>query len=155
MYFALGGHPGFGFLRKGKTGRSKNQLLFQKKYVLKRTEIAGGLVQDNEIDFLEDEDGFAFDDARIPNAGMFIKNMPSRKIGIGLKGEKAYVEVDLNDFPNVNIWSPPDMPFACIEPMVGHHDLQDSPMAMEEKPYLIPLAPGKKKKYSFSIELKE
>ena len=155
MYFALGGHPGFGFPIAGNAQRSQNQLIFQKNYELNRTEIAGGLVQDNEIKLLQDENGFVLDDERIPNAGMFVKDMPSRKIGVGLKGQKAYVEVDLNDFPNVNMWTPPGMPFACIEPMVGHHDLQNSPLDIEEKQYLIVLPAGKKKKYSFSIEVKE
>ena len=155
MYFALGGHPGFCFPVAGKTERGQNQLMFRKKYELKRTEIAGGLVQENEIILLLDEDGFALNDERIPNAGMFVKNMPSRKIGVGPMGEKAYVEVNLNDFPNVNMWTPPGMPFACIEPMVGHHDLQNSPLDIEQKKYLIALPAGKKKKYSFSIEINE
>lgn len=155
MYFALGGHPGFRFPIEGKAERSHNGFVFIKNYELNRTEIAEGLVQDNEIPFLQNEGGFAFSDERIPNAGMFVKNMPSRKIGICTIGEPAYITVDLDDFPNVNMWTPPGMPFACIEPMVGHHDLQNSPLAIEEKPHLIALPAGKKKTYSFSIILNE
>jgi galactose mutarotase-like enzyme len=43
------------------------------------------------------------------------------------------------------------MPFVCIEPMVSHHDLQDSPMDIDEKSYLISLEPGKTKRYAFSV----
>ena len=155
MYFALAGLLRFRFPLEGKSERSQNRFFFQEKYDLTRTEIVEGLVQDNEIHFLQDEDGFALDDKRIPAAGMFVKNMSSRKIGIGPVGGKAYVEVDLGDFPNVNMWIPPVMPFACIEPMLGHHDLQDSPMAISKKSYLTALPAGEKRSYSYSISVKE
>ncbi len=155
MYFALGGHPGFRFPIEGKGERSQNGFVFAKNYELSRTEITGGLVQANEIPFLQNEGGFAFNDERIPNAGMFVKNMPSRKIGICEIGKSAYITVDLDDFPNVNMWTPPGMPFACIEPMLGHHDLQNSPMEIDKKPYLIALPAGKKKSYRFSITVNE
>lgn len=155
MYFALGGHPGFRFPVKGKSERSQNGFVFDKTYKIDRIEIAEGLVQENEIPFLKNENGFAFDDERIPNAGMFLKKMPSRKIGIGTIGGPTYVTVDLKDFPNVNMWTPPGMPFACIEPMLGHHDLQNTTMDIDKKTYLTALPAGKKKAYSFSIIINE
>lgn len=155
MYFALGGHPGFRFPIEGKSERSQNGFVFDKKYTIKRTEIAGGLVQDNEIPFLNNENGFAFNDERIPNAGMFLKNMPSRKISIGAIDQPVYITVDLKDFPNVNMWTPPGMPFACIEPMLGHHDFQNTALEIDKKTYLTALQAGKKKSYSFSIIINE
>jgi len=155
MYFALGGHPGFRFPIEGKSERGKNGFVFDKNYTIKRTEIAGGLVQNNEIPFLNNENSFAFNDERIPNAGMFLKNMPSRKISIGTIGGPAYITVDLKDFPNVNMWTPPGMPFACIEPMIGHHDLQNTALEIDKKEYLTALPAGKKKNYSFGIVVNE
>jgi galactose mutarotase-like enzyme len=122
MYYAIGGHPGFRFPFESE--RYKNQLVFSKKFNLNRTEIAGGLVQENKIPWLKYENALPLNDARIPNAGMFVTEMPSRTIGVGVVGQPAFIEVELEDFSNVNIWSPPGMPYACIEPMVGHHDFQ-------------------------------
>jgi len=34
---------------------------------------------------------------------------------------------------------------------VSHHDLQDSPMDIEEKSYLISLESGRAKRYAFSV----
>lgn len=152
MYFALGGHPGFRFPFKNE--RAKNQYTFSDKLKLKRTEIAGGLVQQNQIQWLKNEAALPLCDARIPDAGMFVKNMPSRKIGVGVVGGDTFVEVDLGDFPNVNLWSPPGKPYACIEPMLGHHDLQDTPLAIDKKSYLQKLQAGESKKVSFSISVK-
>ncbi|MEN8115984.1 MAG: aldose 1-epimerase family protein [Bacteroidota bacterium] len=149
MYFVLGGHPGFRFPYAEE--REKNQYVFSKKFNLSRTEISNSLVQPNQILLLKNEDSLPLGDYRIPNGGMFVKNMPSRKIGVGIIGGRTFIEVDLGDFPNVNLWSPPGMPFACIEPMVGHHDLADSPLAIEAKDYLVMLEAGGSSTYQFSI----
>lgn len=111
------------------------------------------LIQTSTVPFLSNEDSFTLDDPRIPGGGMFQKNMKARQIGVGLEGKAPYLTLDLGDFPNVNLWSPPGMPFVCIEPMVAHHDLQDTPLAIEEKPFLIPVAAGKSKRYAFTVSV--
>lgn len=152
MFFALGGHPGFRFPFNPK--REMNQLVFDKTYFLRRTVIKGGLVQKEEMDWLENERTLTLGDERIPDAGMFVKDMPSRKIGVGVVGaKKAFIEVDLEDFPNCNIWTPPGKPYVCIEPMLGHHDLQDSPVDIAKKPYLKNLDSGKSQSWQFSIKI--
>lgn len=151
MYFALGGHPGFRTpLTKGRS-RGDYEISFSKRLNLDRVEIKDSLIQTTRVPFLDKERRFALDDPRIPNGGMFQTDMPARKIGIGLAGTLPYVTVDLGDFPNVNIWTPPGMPFVCVEPMVAHHDIQESPLAIDEKPFLIPVKPGEAKTYAFSI----
>lgn len=152
MYYALGGHPGFRFPFEKE--RANNQYVFDEKYELKRTEIASSLVQDNQIPWLNNEMALPLGDKRIPNAGMFIQNMPSRSIGVGVVGQPAFIELNLEDFPNVNLWSPPGMPYACIEPMVAHHDLQNTQTDIENKNYLEKLQAGETKSYSFSIVVK-
>lgn len=151
LYFAAGGHPGFSCPFVDGRDRGDYQISFSKKLSVNRSEIVDSLIQSTEVPFLKDEDSFTLDDPRIPNGGMFQKDMQARKISVGRKGKAPYLTLDLGDFPNVNLWSPPGMPFVCIEPMVAHHDLQDSPMAIEEKSYLIPLKPGKAERYAFSV----
>lgn len=151
LYFALGGHPGFRTpLDKGRT-RADYEISFSKRLERDRAEIKESLIQTTRVPFLEDERKFSLDDPRIPSGGMFQKDMPARKIGVGLAGMLPYVTVDLGDFPNVNIFTPPGKPFVCIEPMVAHHDIQGSPLAIEEKPFLISLKPGEAKTYAFTI----
>lgn len=152
MFFALGGHPGFRFPFENE--REKNQYTFTEKFKLKRTEVANSLVQSNQIQWLNHENSLPLGDSRIPDGGMFVKNMPSRTIGVGVVGQPAYIELNLEDFPNVNIWSPPGMPFACIEPMVGHHDFQETELDIEKKSYLEKLEAGERAAYQFSIVIK-
>jgi galactose mutarotase-like enzyme len=153
LYFALGGHPGFNAPLGKSRDRSDYEYVFSDKMELKRNEIVDSLIQESKVDFLNKEDRLALSDERVPNGGMFLLENESRKIGIALKGRKPYVTVDLGDFPNTNLWSPPGMPYAAIEPMVSHHDFQDTAEAIEEKDYLIELLAGKSGTYEFSITI--
>jgi len=151
LYFATGGHPGFNCPFVEGRDRGDYQISFSKKLNVERSEIVDSLIQPSKVPFLDNERSFTLDDPRIPNGGMFQKDMEARKISVGRKGKPPYITLDLGDFPNVNLWSPPGMPFVCIEPMVGHHDLQESPMEIEKKSFLIPVEPGESKRYAFSI----
>ncbi|MCB1122719.1 MAG: hypothetical protein KJT03_14295 [Verrucomicrobiae bacterium] len=151
LLFALGGHPGFRAPFIKNRDRSDYQYAFSEKMLVRRNVISDSLIQEEQVDFLRDEDRLSLSDERIPNGGMFLMDPDARKIGLALKGRKPYVTVDLGDFPNANLWSPPGMPYLCVEPMVAHHDLQDSPLAIEEKDYLIKLPAGKSQTYTFSI----
>ncbi len=151
MYFALGGHPGFNCPLKNGLERADYQYVFPEKINVDRIEIVNSLWQGNQIPFLRNEIRFQLNDSRIPNGGMFLQNLKNRQIGVAQKGKAPFVTVDLGDFPNVNLWSPPGMPFACIEPMVSHHDIQNSPLAIERKTHLEKLAPKEIKTYKYTI----
>ncbi len=153
LYFATGGHPGFACPFIDGRDRSDYQISFSETLNVQRNEISDSLIQTTRVPFLTNENAFSLDDPRIPNGGMFQKNMKARVISVGRTGMEPYISVDLGDFPNVNLWSPPGMPFVCIEPMVGHHDNQESPMAIEEKPFLIRADPGESNRYAFTIRV--
>ncbi|TWT83623.1 Aldose 1-epimerase [Planctomycetes bacterium CA13] len=151
MPFALGGHPGFAFPISAKYQREDFEYWFSKKISTDRNEIVESLIQPKVIPFMKDESTLSFGDNRVPDGGILLTNTVARTIGLAQKGESPFVTVDLGDFPNVNLWSPPGFPFACIEPMIGHHDSQDSPETIEDKDYLIRLEPGESRTYRFTI----
>ena len=153
LYFALGGHPGFNTPFIKKRDRSDYQYVFSEKMHVRRNEIVDSLIQENKVDFLKNENRLTLSDERIPNGGMFLYDNSSRQIGIAMKGRKPYVTVDLGDFPHTNLWSPPGMPYACIEPMIAHHDLQETALAIEEKDYLIQLPAGQSRTYQYTITI--
>ncbi len=153
LYFAAGGHPGFRCPFEGGRDRGDYAISFSEPLTVERNEIVDSLIQPTRVPFLKNEDSIALDDERIPNGGMFQKDMKARVISVGRKGMEPYVSVDLGDFPNVNLWSPPGMPFVCIEPMVAHHDFQESPMSIAEKPYLVAVEAGESKRYRFTVSI--
>ncbi len=151
LYFALGGHPGIRTpLIHGRT-RADYEIRFTQPLRVDRPEISDGLVTTKRIPFLADEDRLRLDDPRVPSGGMFLENSASRQIGVALKGREPYVTVDLGDFPNTNLWSPPGMPYVCVEPMVAHHDFAVTPEAIEEKSHLVSLPAGAARTYQFSL----
>jgi galactose mutarotase-like enzyme len=153
MYYALGGHPGFRTpLNKGRT-RKDFEYVFSQVMTNDRPVILEGMHRKMQVPFLRNEDRLALGDSRVPNGGMFLKEHPSRQIGIALMGQAPYVTVHLDDFPNTNLWSPPGMPYACVEPMVGHHDVIWSPLDIEQKDFLTKLAPSASKTFTYRIEI--
>lgn len=153
MYFALGGHPGiFCPFENGKS-RKDYQISFFDTITIGRNLIAESLFHDTLLPFLNNENSLNLADERIPDGGMFLKNSPIRKFGIGYNSEKPYAIVHLGDFPNVNIWTPPGKPYVCIEPMVSHHDIVNSPLEIQRKKHLIAIPGSESRKYSFLIEI--
>ncbi|WP_176712357.1 hypothetical protein [Allomuricauda sp. CP2A] len=155
MYFALGGHPGFNLSLGQPNDRKTHELFFFKSSSFRRGLIKNSLLTDSAVPFLQDEKTLRLNDDRIPNTGIFIKDSAITKIGLARLGKKPYVSLLLGNFPNVNIWSPPGYPFVCIEPMVSHHDFEDSPKDIEKKSHLVKLGPGESVTYYYSIEINQ
>ncbi len=153
LYFALGGHPGLQAPLSPGRHRSDYEIRFSKTLNVDREIITGGLWSGRRVPFLHHEDRLALDDPRISDSGLFLENHPSRQISVALKGRSPYVTVDLGDFPNTNLWTPPGMPYVCVEPMVGHHDRESSPEAIESKDQLVRLPPGEGRSYQYSIRI--
>ena len=153
MYYALGGHPGFAFSSDGAKTRADYRLTLPQPTTIDRVTLSEGLIQPYTIPFLNNEDHLAMDDPRIPKSGMLLLASGVPQFGIARKGKSAFLTVNLGSFPNVNIWSPPGMPYVAIEPQLGHHDLANSPIAIEDKNYLTEQAGNSTAKYHFSIQV--
>ena len=155
MYFATGGHPGFRTpIESGRT-RGDYEIVFSEKLKVDRMVVAENLHQNRFEPYLNNEDRIALDDERVPNSGMFLENIKARSIGVARKGEEPYLTVDLGDFPNVNMWTPPGMPFVCIEPMVGHHDRVGGAFEISKKDCVVTLGAGETARYRFSMAVNE
>lgn len=153
LFFALGGHPGLRTPLGNGRERGDYEIRFSRPLSIDREVIDGGLKTGHRIPFLRHEDRLALDDPRVPDSGMFLENHWAREISLALKGRPPYVTVNLGDFPNTNMWTPRGMPYVCIEPMIAHHDLADTPEAIEDKDYLVTLPPGESRSYRYTITL--
>jgi len=152
MYYAIGVHPGFQLSLSDTVGRKDYEVRFSDKPVsLIRKRVNNGLLLHETEKFIENECAVTLDDKRIANTGMFFENALTPKIGIGRKGELPFMYIQKGNFPNINFWSPPGFPFACIETMAGHHDFVDSPTEISEKKQLLTLLPGKSKSYYITM----
>ena len=87
MYFALGGHPGFNLSLGQPNDRKKHELFFYKSLSAQRELIKNSLLKDSVAPFLQNETTLGFDDDRIPNTGIFIKDSVITKIGLAKSGQ--------------------------------------------------------------------
>lgn len=154
MYYELGGHPGFSFPLSDTVSREDIEFVFSEKMSVDRPIVSNNLIHAGRVPFLDGESRLGLGDERVPNGGMFLENCSSKVIGLAIKGEEPFVSLDLGDFPHVNLWSPPEpagRAYACIEPLVGHHDMHDSPMDITEKKSILTLEAGKSRVYRFTV----
>ncbi len=66
----------------------------------------------------------------------------SRNLRFGHPASGAAIDVTLEDFPHVALWSRPPGRFLCIEPWTGHGDFVDASGDLHAKPSMRHLAPG-------------
>ena len=66
----------------------------------------------------------------------------SRSLRFGHPGSGAAIDVVLEDFPHVALWSRAPGRFLCIEPWTGHGDFVDASGDLHAKPSMRHLAPG-------------
>ena len=155
MYFALGGHPGFRTPLDDGKKRGDYEIVFSRALKRERMEVAENLHQNRCLPYLKSEDRLALDDARVPDSGMFLEDVGVRWIGVARRGEAPYLKLELGDFPNVNMWTPTGMPFVCIEPMIGHHDVIDASYEISEKDCVISLGRGETRLFRFTMRVNE
>ncbi len=69
-------------------------------------------------------------------------NAKSRSLRFGHAASGAAIDITLEDFPHVALWSRPPNRFLCIEPWTGHGDFVDADGDLDAKPSMRHLAPG-------------
>jgi len=65
----------------------------------------------------------------------------------------APVEIDFRGMPYLGLWSKPGAAFLCIEPWQGHSDPAGFEGTLEEKPGVLPIAPGMHHSFGMSIAI--
>ncbi|WP_299555858.1 hypothetical protein [Seonamhaeicola sp.] len=153
MYYDLGGHPIFALSLGDNKTREDYQFTFSKPVTIKRHPIVKALKQTSALSFLKNDTALDIDDQRMPKqGGILLLDFPKTTVvGIAEKGKKPFIEINIGNFNNLNLWAPNDKPILAIEPMIGHHDGQESPLAIEEKPQVATLKPKEIKSCHFSL----
>lgn len=78
-------------------------------------------------------------------------DLKSRSLRYGHAASGAAIDVTLDDFPHVALWSRPPGRFLCIEPWTGHGDFVDADGDLHAKPSMRHLAPGAEASHAASF----
>ena len=149
MYYSIGGHPGFLM----PPGAKKEDCYIQfpgagsLRYFGANAE--GFALPDQKKTLLPDS-GFAPYQADIPDTWIFPDGQV-QSVGIAGPDRRPYVTMNCAGFPLLAVWANPRGPFICLEPWFGRTDDAGFTGTLEEKPGMETLAPGGRRRISYSI----
>jgi galactose mutarotase-like enzyme len=150
MPYACGLHPGFNWPFAGAP-RSGARICFEKR---ERSEVPliapGGLFsQETRPIPLENGTVLPLDDALLAREALCFLGAASRRLRFE-QADGSALDVALDDFPHIALWSRPGAPFLSIEAWTGFGDPVNFDGDLFEKPSMRVLAPGASARHSAS-----
>ena len=148
MPYACGLHPGFNWLGAGRIRFAKPE----------RGEVpviaAGGLFSDETRPIpLEGGTVLPLDDALFAREALCFLDAASRSLRFE-QADGSALEVTLDDFPHIALWSRPGAPFVSIEAWTGFGDPVNFDGDLFEKPSMRVLAPGASARHGASYRFR-
>ncbi|MDE3175585.1 MAG: aldose 1-epimerase family protein, partial [Pseudomonadota bacterium] len=139
MPYACGLHPGFAW-------GPPHEGAWVRFAAAERAEVPviapGGLFSDQTRAIpLQDGRNLPLDDALLAREALCFLNLASRALRFE-PGDGSALEMTLDDFPHVALWSRPPAPFLCLEAWTGYGDPVGFSGDLDEKPSMRRLAPG-------------
>ena len=142
MPYACGLHPGFRWPFAG--GRPEDYTItFGEREASAVPAISpDGLFTRHSRNVPFDGRRLALSPALMAREALCFLDVKSRSLRFGHPATGAAIDVSLEDFPHVALWSRPPGRFLCIEPWTGHGDFVDASGDLYAKPSMRRLAPG-------------
>ena len=138
MPYACGLHPGFNW----PTPRDGALVRFAEPERAEVPVIApGGLFSDQTRPVPLIDRTLPLDDALLAREAVCFLNIASRALRFE-RGDGSALEMTLDDFPHVALWSRPPAPFLCLEAWTGFGDPVNFAGDLFEKPSMRILSPG-------------
>lgn len=148
LLFSIGGHPGFHI----DGNLNDYSLDFGDEFTVQQHLITGNYYS-GETKELKLNEAFNLTESLFASDAIVIKSPPFQSIGFGKKDGPTLLTLHCNDWSAVGLWTKPGAPFFCIEPWWGWADAINSAGSLEKKEGMISLAPGRRSKHEYSIEV--
>ena len=159
MSYGFGGHPAFNVPLSHGTGETFEDyvLEFEQQETLdtQYVNIEDGLIYPDKTQrILTDEKVIPLRHELFAVDALVFEGYRSKSISLYSQKTRMGVEVSLEGFPYLGIWSSPNNgPFVCIEPWVTTATTGNEDDVFENKRNLQFLEPGQSRKHSFTITL--
>ena len=150
MPFGIGFHPAFCWPLPGCTGE-KHRVILDNGGEPLLVQLAEGLVKREKqpSPFAEGELTL-HDDLFKADALIFPEDAGA---GLRYAADSRAVHFTWKNLPNLALWSKQGAPFVCLEPWHGTAALVDGSDRLDERPFVVVLAPGGQARYGFTAEL--
>ena len=125
MHFSLGLHPGFSCPLGDGTTFDDYELTFSENETLDRHLLEGPFLSGEVVEsYLNDESSISVSHELFKDDALIFEGFKSKSIRLRSSKNKHFVEMGLEGFPLIGLWSKPnsDAPFVCIEPWYGVAD---------------------------------
>ncbi len=145
MPFGLGYHPAFTCPFSADKRTSDYEIVFDSAQTIDLVEMIGeGYPNGNTMPFLINEDKIAVTDDMFVNGALPLTKLTSKTLTLQEKGSNRKVEVDIEGYPYVLLWSfkTETIQFVCIEPWHTLPDYIDADKEWTKKKNLLQLKAG-------------
>ncbi|MGC1577042.1 MAG: aldose 1-epimerase family protein [Beijerinckiaceae bacterium] len=149
--YALGLHPGFVFPLAGGSPRA-HEIVFGKSVSSQVPRIApGGLIARDSRKVPLESGRLRLAPELFSNDALCFLDAASTDVAY-VNGRGHAIEISVEDFPHVALWTKPGAPFLCIECWTGHSDPEGFEGEIVEKPSMRSLAPGASARHGVTYE---
>lgn len=128
MYFSIGGHPAFALQNSFKD----YSLKFEGKTDLEFSLLENNLLLAQTQKLETNNNELQLNYKQFEKDALVFKNQNIKAITIKEK-DTDIVRINVENFPDLGIWTKNNAPFICIEPWFGHADLLETNQQLVEK----------------------
>jgi galactose mutarotase-like enzyme len=159
MSFSIGAHPAFRCPIEEGEERDDYDLEFEKPETVDRWFLNSDNVATGErARFMDGASVLPLAPDLFERGAVVLKDHISRRVRLGSRASKRFVELSFPGFPQLGIWAPKagaagPAPFVCIEPWYGVMPLAGSTQDLEKKEAVLSLSPGGVFKAAYSIRV--
>ena len=151
MFFSIGSHPAIS-LPLDNTELENYYIEFEESETLHPFKLVDNLLEKQKIPFLKNEKIIRINQNTFNNDALIFSDIKSRNIYVKNDDINRNIKINIQEAPDLGIWSKPAADYVCIEPWYGHDDTTDVTGILEEKPGIISIKPGDTFKTGYSIE---
>jgi galactose mutarotase-like enzyme len=154
MFYSIGAHPGFSLAWNQDDALEDYFFMFDNDDILHSGLLTKGGLLSEETEVIACPSGILpFNQDLIRKHAMILLTLRSRQVSLGCSRSPRRLDILLNDFPFLGIWSKPGAPFVCLEPWNGYIDTARHDGQLNKKPGILELAPTASRTFSFAIRL--
>ncbi len=154
LYFSIGGHPAFNVPLYSAEEYEDHYLEFDRKLDLKTNLLTNdGLISSQTKLVTENSGRINLHKDLFNKDALISRDIQSKRITLKSKKSGEILSVEFEDFNDLGIWAKPAAPFLCIEPWLGHADLENTTGDIKTKEGIIELMPSADFSASYTIKI--
>ena len=154
LYFSIGGHPAFNVPLLEDEKYEDHYLQFDRDLDLETNLLTNdGLISSQTRIVTKNESRIDLHQDLFNKDALIFRDIESKRVSLKSKKSGEILSVEFDDFNDLGIWAKPASPFVCIEPWLGHADIENTTGDIKTKEGIIELMPSAEFSASYTITI--